>query len=446
MLGTLLIYWRRDHNPFWLDAMRRLVDRLAELAIYKDDYAYYPAFVYEPDAVYDKASPKAAMPIHILGGEISARLPESLGKFYQATGYAPARVLGEKVARYVKYHMDYYGPHGEFLAEKHFHAHTIYLLSLLEFAMATGDQDTLAFVRRGYEWAKTPASGACDLNGYFPEVADPTWPSAESCTIADMVALALRLSAAGACDYYNDAERWTRNHFAEAQLTDAAWVNEQAQHRPARPVAANETADHTAERNVGAFAQGSSGNEFWAKGPDGIVHCCTGNGTRTLYYLWQHAVRFAAGRLSVNLLLNHASPWADVYSYIPNRGQVDVKVKQACTELWLHGPAWVLPHDGGTLSITLDGQPQTLTWNGRYLVLGPVQPGQVVRLEFPIAEHQEQAIMSCKTYELTLRGDTVVDVYPHGVIGALYQRAHYRQSEPRWREVTRFVSDESIEY
>jgi len=106
MLGTLLIYWLRDHNPLWLDAMRKMVDRLAELAIYKDDYAYYPAFVYEPNAVYDQDSPQAAMPVHILGGEISARLPESLGKFYRLTGYVPARQLGEKVVRYVKHPMD----------------------------------------------------------------------------------------------------------------------------------------------------------------------------------------------------------------------------------------------------------------------------------------------------------------------------------------------------
>jgi hypothetical protein len=260
-----------------------------------------------------------------------------------------------------------------------------------------------------------------------------------------MVALALRLSAAGAGDYYNDAERWTRNHFAEAQLTDAAWVNEQALHRLARPVASNETADHTAERNVGGFAQGSSGNEFWAKGADGIVHCCTGNGTRTLYYLWRDAVRFEAGRLSVNLLLNHTSPWADVYSYIPYRGQVDIRVKQACAELRMHAPAWVQAGDP-TLTVTIDGQPQAAAWNERFLVLGSLQPGQVVRVEFPISERREQAVMSAKTYELTIRGDTVVDVYPPGVVGAIYQRAHYLQSEPRWREVTRFVSDETIDY
>jgi hypothetical protein len=445
MMGTMLIYWLRDHNPIWLEAIRKMVDRLAELATYRDDFAYYPAFVYEPNAIYDQNSPQSYMPIHILGGEISGRLPEGLGKVYRFTGYEPARILGEKIVRYVKYHMDHYGPNGEFLAEKHFHGHTIYLLSILEFALATGDQNTVEFVKRGYEWAKTPASGACDLVGYFPEVADPAWPAGESCEIGDMITLALRLTVAGAGDYYNDAERWTRNHFAEAQLTDATWVNEQAQHRPMHPPAYNETGDRVAERNVGGFAQGSSGNEFWTKNPDGIVHCCTGNCTRTIYYLWRDAVRGEEGRLSVNLLLNQASPWADVYSYIPYRGQVDVHLKQDMGEVRMHAPAWIAP-GSPDIAVTLDGQPCPFGWEGRFMILGRVAAGRTLKITFPIEERQEHAVMSLRHYELTIKGDTVVDIFPPGQVGPLYRRDHYRQSEPRWRDVTRFVSDERIDY
>ena len=54
--------------------------------------------------------------------------------------------------------------------------------------------------------------------------------------------------------------------------------------------------------------------------------------------------------------------------------------------------------------------------------------------------------MSLKPYNLILRGDTVVDIDPPGKTGALYQRAHYRQEEPGWRVVTRFVSDEEVGY
>jgi hypothetical protein len=444
MLGTLLVHWLHDRRPLWLDAMRKMVDRMAELAIEREDYAYYPQLVYEPGASYDKTSPAAEVPTALSAGETSGRAAESLGKMYRLTGYAPARALGEKLVRFVRQHMDYFGPNGEFVAEKHFHAHTIYLLSMLEFATATGDRDTVEFVRKGYTWAKTEASGAADAAGYFPEVADPEWPSSETCVAADMIALALRLTAAGAGDYYNDAERWVRNHFAEAQLTDAGWVNEQAGRRAPTQVAYNETAVRAAERNVGAFAQSSSGNEFWVKGPDGIVHCCTGNATRTLYYLWRAIVDFADGVLSVNLLLNRASPWADVYSFIPYQGRVDIRVKAAC-ELRVHAPAWVSPETPG-LRASIDGTARSIRWDGRFLLLGAVAPGQTVQVAFPIAERTEQAVMSKKTYTLTIRGDTVVAVDPPGVTGPLYRREHFRQAEPRWVDVTRFVPDEVLDY
>ena len=445
MLGTFLVYWLRDRNPVWLEIIRQMVDRLSELATYREDYAYFPALVYEPGACYDKDSPTAAMPRHLLGGETTARLPESLGKTYRLTGYEPARVLGEKIVRYVRGPMEYYGPEGEFLAEKHFHAHCIYLLGLLEFATAVGDRETVEFVRRGYEWAKTETSGAADVTGYFPEVADPAWPSAESCTLADMIALALKLSQAGAGDYYGDAERWTRNHFAEAQLSSSDWVNEQSQHQPASPLEAHECAYHTAERNVGAFAQGSSGNEFWVKGPDGIVHCCTGNAARTLFYLWQDCVEFHEGILQVNLLLNHASAWADLYSFIPNLGRVDIRPKVDCRLLRLHAPTW-LEEGSPSLHIIVDGQPRAYNWQARFLELGPVQAGQTARVEFDLPERQVQVVMSQKTYHLTLRGDTVVEISPAGVTGPLYHRPHFQQESPRWKEVQRFIPLERPDY
>jgi hypothetical protein len=260
-----------------------------------------------------------------------------------------------------------------------------------------------------------------------------------------MIALALRLTEARAGDYYNDAERWVRNHFAEAQLCDAGWVNEQASRRPPAPVEANETGQRVAERNVGSFAQSTSGNEFWVKGPDGIVHCCTGNGTRTLFYLWKAIVSFQGGTLSVNLLLNRASPWADVYSFIPYQGRVDVRVKVECPALRLHAPAWVDADTPG-LSASVDGGRRPIRWEGRFLLLGPVGAGQTVRVEFPIEERAVTAVMSKKPYTLVVRGDTVVAVDPPGVTGPLYRREHFRQSEPAWKEVTRFISDEGIEY
>lgn len=58
------------------------------------------------------------------------------------------------------------------------------------------------------------------------------------------------------------------------------------------------------------------------------MHCCTGNGTRSIYYLWDHALRYEGGHLRVHLLMNRVSEWADVLSHVPYEGRVDVSVKQ----------------------------------------------------------------------------------------------------------------------
>ena len=202
-------------------------------------------------------------------------------------------------------------------------------------------RNMIEFVRSGYEWAKANSS---PLVGFFPEVFVPDYDRCEADTIADMVAMALKLSVAGAGDYWDDADRWTRNHFTESQLTSADWVYRLAERSPRKPVAWNETGDHVPERNIGAFAGWSTGNDFNVESPDhpfSIQHCCTGNSSRTLYYIWEHIVDYDQGKLRVNLLLNRASAWADIYSHIPYEGKVEVKVKKPLESVLVRVPEWV---------------------------------------------------------------------------------------------------------
>jgi hypothetical protein len=96
--------------------------------------------------------------------------------------------------------------------------------------------------------------------------------------------------------------------------------------------------------------------------------------------------------------------------------------------------------------VKVNGEPCPTHWTGRYLALGPVTAGQVVRVEFHISERTAQAVMGTKPYGLDIRGDTVVHINPPGKTGALYQRAHYRQNEPHWRNVTRFITEDIVDY
>ena len=139
----------------------------------------------------------------------------------------------------------------------------------------------------------------------------------------------------------------------------------------------------------------------------------------------------------MNLLMNRASPWADINSHIPCSGQVDVTAKAAC-ELALRRPEWTTPEE---CTCTLNGTPVAPQWEGRYAVV-QTQQGDTVSLCFPIAERTETLHLQNRDFTAVVRGNEIVDLSPPGEHCPLFLKPHLRQDEPQWREVERFVADE----
>ena len=132
MLGTITVHCLRDKNPIWKKINERMIDRLLELAIHKDDYSDFPTYLFEPNAKFDLNRPEAAEPQGI-GAQTTGRVIQGLAQFYKVIGYEPARELAGKVSRFMRHHAGYFNKAGEFISEeKYFHAHTIVLLSMLE--------------------------------------------------------------------------------------------------------------------------------------------------------------------------------------------------------------------------------------------------------------------------------------------------------------------------
>lgn len=479
-ISAMTLYMLHDPQGPWRQEIEKVVQALYRLAIHKEDFAYFPQGGFVP------GGPRpldAELPLGIWSS-LTGWTTQGLAHFYRATGYAPAGELAGKLSRYICYHGRYFGPNGEFLPnyarpagaqytdikpegevypfdpgpppEKlfvHFHHHTLPLLGVLDYATTAGDRDLAEFVRQSFEWAKK--KGEITV-GYFPENIDSTeYEGSETCEVAAMIGLALKLSQAGLGDYWDDADRWTRNQFAENQLRRADWVyrfHGGGLIYPRRRIPLSQinpltqTADRVPERNVGAFAGWPAANDFFNGQGSGIMHCCTGNGTRALYYVWEHILTYQDGDLRVNLLMNRPSRWADIHSYIPYQGQVDIHVKLGC-RLKVRIPEWVKPGETACRILqagTNASQPRLLEWEGRYAVVGPVTPGTVVQLTFPIAEIVKEVDIEKRRYILTIKGNDVVNIDPPGRFCPYYQRDHYRDNAVRWKKARRFVPDQDV--
>ncbi|HEV3440757.1 MAG TPA: hypothetical protein VG122_25615 [Gemmata sp.] len=463
-ISTMMIYYLRDSNPVWRAQIEGMIDGLAKLVIDKGDYCFLPAAEFEPNA---KVPPTATMPIRQLSVESGTWLLDGLGKYYQLPGYPPARELGRKLVNYLRYQGKYFDATGgcfdlapdlmdmyvegfpNFMAN-HFHSHSVSLVVMLDYATAVKDRELIEYVKRSYECFKTKG---VTLTGFFPESAIPDYPSCETCEIADMIALSLELTRLGVGDYWDDADRWVRNQFAENQLTPEKCTQIAGLgHRLGLPLKHADghyaTDDHVAERNIGAFAGWASANEWFddemrRKQRGGIMHCCTGNAAQTVYYLWKRMLEYDGSRLRLNLLLNRASSEADVYSHIPYEGRVDLKLKKESQSVLIRMPEWV-NSSADKVVCTVNLGTRNFAWEGRYVNVGPAKSGDRLTIRFPITERTltNQKIGN-GVYTLVIKGNTVVSIDPPGKQCPMYAR-NYRGPAAPQRALRRFLANEEI--
>ena len=110
------------------------------------------------------------------------------------------------------------------------------------------------------------------------------------------------------------------------------------------------------------------------------MQCCTGNGTQGLYYAWEGIVRCSDGKnAQVNLLLNRASPWLDVDSYLPFEGKAVIKNKTA-QRVSIRISSWI---DRRELRLEVNDQTIRPFWVGNYVVVDELKPGDRITHSVP---------------------------------------------------------------
>jgi len=489
-LAAIMLYHRRDGGTLWKELAKRYVDGLVALAVDKGRYAFFaPTPIYAekgcreladnidlPEHLKQMMQPLDPVDTWVFSHLFMVLMP--LSHVYRETGYKPALTLLGKIVNYLIDELRWVDAEGRprLMRDKrsawgmaHFHTTAAMLLGFLYYAIDADDQRLLTLVRKGYEYLRNFGE---TLTGFFPEhigVGLKEMEHSEMCEVADMIQLALVMTRHGVGDYWDDADRWIRNMLIEGQLTpdkadrlkqysagkpfiprpapaaqaaakkDGGEFDPMAvQHQGLDPMGVTE--ESVAERLVGTFCGQPAPNDW--EGGAGPAACCTGNGTRAIYYAWKSILSHEAGRLRINLLLNRASIWADIDSHIPYKGQVDVRIKQAVS-LAMRIPQWVKPED---VRVEVAGKARDISWDGRYAVVGDVKPGEVVTLRFPIAERTEKVWIEKRQYTLVIKGNDIVAIDPPGKACPLYDRSHYRMNRTRWKEQLRFAPAEEIEW
>ncbi len=457
MLALMAVY-QLDPNP----ELRRHLDSLADAHVtaakYGDDYACYadlPADTRETgigvlgywmDVFVNGCAARALVRWSDLRGD---------DKYLQPAGQLVNHILRNKYWGYEP------GPRAVAQAERghfsgHTHAYTQALMGVLWYAAATGDARLKEFVRSGYEYVRNFGIARLGLFG-------------EGCATGDMTFLALKLSHLGVGDYWDDADQYVRNHLAQLQITDAERLREATRAMPSGrgrvdpregPLDPfNESADEVVERAVGTFLSDATHPTLIPEPAFLATVCCTGNCIPALYFAWESIVRCEDGVAQVNLLLNRASPWLDIESYLPYEGKVLIRNKTARI-LSVRIPKWVDQH---AVRAHISDRHVEALWAGRYLVFSDLKPGTVVTVTFPVVEATETYTLKWKQsdfwqestnpgdswqpledparYMCRFRGNTLIAISPRdeGPGYPLYLKDALPRSEAPMRQVTRYV-------
>lgn len=444
MLIALSMLAQTDDDPRWVALGKQKIDRLLELTGQKEDFRFLWKGLYYPGETAPADADEPCEPI--AGGSLADngdpvfRLIYNVGAlghgaalFARITGYEPALELAGGLARWAVARV-FKNKSGRY-DFWHFHHGLYALMAVTEYAVAANDRVMLQRADACYRWAREMGD---PLTGYFAEFMPGSdlylkrrGNTVEICEVADMVWLALTLTRAGVGDYYDDVDRWVRNMYAEGQLCDAGFVDRLpdgyrvADETPGSHV---DTQDIVA-RSVGSFFGWMTANDGLNLNPDagpgeaqlqrlGIMHCCTANGARTLYCVWDSIVERRPDETRVNLLLNRASPWLTVRSYLPVRGQVELDIIDA-PSVAMRLPEWC---DTRSVHVRVDGQTCEMSIKGQWLKIGGLTAGATVRIDLDMPERTIDRVLGERPYRLTLRGANVVAIDPSGTAYPLYAK------------------------
>lgn len=466
MIIAMMALDQEEPCPELQALIREMADGVCSVAKYENDYAWFTR-------VPPETNPDA---IGVLGYWqdlfYHAGPMRSLTRVYEATGDEQYLKLAEQLRRFLMHDKKYWAPSAfprEVVPEEHaifsghHHTYSSVLMALLELARVTNNPQDMEFVREGYQYIRLYGIARIGLFG-------------ENCTVGDMTWMATKLSLMGVGDYWDDVDCYVRNQLAEGQLTDAQCLQQAVDEMP--PLSEETVwefdqmkrhgyaSENVVERNVGAFLSDASNPTKMRPQTMRWTICCSGNCPPALYAAWDGIIQGKDDVVQINLLLNRASEWMDIDSYLPYEGKVVLHNKSARVAT-VRMPRWVNLQD---VKASVNGKSTEVALLGRYLFFDGLKKGDTIEITFPVVERKETYTLLWKEedmwpestylgeqwrpkdqpekYTFHLRGNTVVDVEPRSKLPGmpLYQRDEMKAGKAPMVERTRFVPSRRIDW
>ncbi len=329
---------------------------------------------------------------------------------YDLTGDETALDLAKGTANFLIGVSRYFNWKGEFFG--HVHSAVWVASGLVRLGRLTKND---GYIRRGkqiYDYVRSMSSSF----GWVPEYAQwhpMTEEHCETCCIKDMIECAKELIDAGFEEYWVDLTRFGRNQLVENQVKDGRFVSVDN----SIPDTPDTTWRDIDKRIVGGWSGGAEPNSISLKRFRSIAGCCVGTAPQALQIVWDRAVQYRRGRLTVNIPVDKTLPQGQVRMGYPNEGYISVTPARKC-DVAIRVQPWM----GRKLEGRCDGRKKAFAREGDLAVFRAVPAGATVELRHPLTTKRVAETARGRSFTALYRGPDVVDLLPHGAPLRLYQR------------------------
>ncbi|MHB1458434.1 MAG: hypothetical protein ACYC0V_16120 [Armatimonadota bacterium] len=403
MLITYVDIYLQDKSDLNRNNIINLVNIIKFHLTFEDDFAYYfkssdRRRFYE-DPIFGSFLPYPTYPI---GGIMLA-----LARYLDEEDDLVIASLLERLTVFVLRESGTFAPDSSYYGHTHSGGILTAAAAIFRRAIHTEDTDRIEFMMKVLDWTLAHSSSW----GWVPDGLGSPDPSGETCSLVD--ALHLLLLAANHVDssYFDVVERFARNQLIENQFR-----------YPEKMLPEGDFQDRSRiEKAItGSWASWSLPNSL-DNGLQHIEGCCLGAGIRGCFLVWDNIVSFRDGTVYVNIGISRNSQWAEVISYIPYAGRIDVLMHQSLP-LSIRIPSWVWRD---SLVLTVNSEIINLVANAEgYFELGRLDIGDHVSLEFPMLSQNKTEKVSGMTCNVKWHGDTIIGIEPAGELYPIFDREY----------------------